>query len=380
MKARSVLIWAVLLLGTAAFANPGRELTKEGRYWVGTIQETYRVDKTGSLIVENVQGKVNVSAWAKNEVSIHEIRKMDIYTKSEAEAAMEDKTGYSRQGNTIHIEGSEFSRDWIHSSFDIQVPAGFDCTIKTRGGETSIEGVDGNVSVSTGGGEIELRNLGGVVTARTGGGEVMIENVRNKVDVSTGGGEVDIRGAKGQVDVKTGGGEVNVENTDGDLTVSTGGGEISIENVKGNLTVRTGGGEISANNLGGSVVASTGGGDMELTGIQGSLKASTGGGKVTATITLSDFTKKHDVEIRTGDGDINLTVPAKLPATVSAKIRTSRRNWEEFSISSDFPLEIKTDDVENKRVITAKGGINGGGDLILLETGGGNIRILKGLK
>jgi hypothetical protein len=160
--------------------------------------------------------------------------------------------------------------------------------------------------------------------------------------------------------------------------VTTGGGEINIQNIKGNFNATTGGGSVHAANLGGSVVAVTGGGDMELTAIQGSVHATTGGGGISAEITLTDFTKNHEVTLTTGGGDIRLTVPEKLPATISAKIKMHRRNWEEFTISSDFPLQVKTEDVESgTRLITAKGDINGGGDMINLETGGGNIRILK---
>jgi hypothetical protein len=397
-KPKTAIIWGMLIFGTAfSAADQTQILRKEGKYWVGDIQQTFKVGKTGSLTVEHVKGEVSIKAWAKDEVFVHEIRKMDIYTKSEAEAAMQEaKSSYSREGDAVRIDGFDSDREWIQSEFDIFIPAAFACTIRTQGGEISVEGTEGTVSVSTGGGDISLKNLGGIVTAKTGGGEILIENVRNKVSVSSGGGDVKILGAKGQVDVKTGGGEVNVENSDGDVGVTTGGGEIDIRNVKGNFKATTGGGSVHAVNLGGSVTATTGGGDVDLTGTQGSVTATTGGGNmdlrgvkgsitattgggdVTAEVTLTDFTRKHDVTIRTGGGDIRLTIPEKMPATVSAKIKTRKRNWEEYTISSDFPLQIKTEDVSSGyRVITAKGDINGGGDPIDLESGGGNIRILK---
>lgn len=392
-----------------------QELRKEGNFWVGEITKTFKVKKGGTLVMDEVRGDISIRTWEKNEVNIHEVKKMDIFTKSEAEAAMsESETGYTQQGNTIQIGGPAFDRKWITSSFEITVPVEFNCDIKTQGGELSIEGIKGTIEASTGGGEIALSEIDGPVNAKTGGGEIRIQKTTQRVDVSTGGGEVEvtdsegpvkvstgggeisIRRTKNQVDVKTGGGDVEIQETQGDVDVRTGGGEIKIFDANGDVSAQTGGGEISIRNVNGNFQATTGGGsiegktvkgildvqtgggDIELEDVQGSVEASTGGGDIAVEITLKDFKIEHPIDIKTGGGDIDLAIPEKLPATIHAEIKYRRRSWEDYEITSDFSLKIQTDDKDSRyRIIQATGDINGGGDPIYLKTGGGNIHIRK---
>ena len=52
--------------------------------------------------------------------------------------------------------------------------------------------------------------------------------------------------------------------------------------------------------------------------------------------------------------------------------------WEDYEIISDFPLKTTTEKEGSRyRIIRAEGDINGGGDLIKLSSGGGNIYIKK---
>lgn len=408
-----LILLAVLCIVVTAQAQ---QLKKEGRFWVGEIEKTFEVQKGGTLVMEDINGDVTVRVWDKNQVHIREIKKMDIYTKTEAEAAMEEsESGYSKQGNTVHVGGAGFSRRWIQSRFTVTVPADFSCDIETEGGALDLRGMQGNVDANSGGGEITLYDIGGVVDARTGGGsieinkttnkvsartgggevevsdtegavrvstgggEVTVRNTKDEVRASTGGGEVTVIGTQGDVDVSTGGGDVEIEDAGGDVSVSTGGGEIKIRNIDGDFNASTGGGAIEAETVKGTLEISTGGGDIELEDIQGSIEVSTGGGDVKAEITLRDFSIAHDMEISTGGGDIDLTIPSKLPATIDAEIRYRYNSWEDYEITSDFPLKITQDEVERRyKTIRATGDINGGGDLIRLKTGGGNINIRKG--
>lgn len=409
-------LFILIALSLSVGLLPAQELRKEGRFWVGEIEKTFNVQKGGSLVMEDINGDVTVRVWDKNQVYIREIKKMDIYTKSEAEAAMEEsQSGYSMQGNTIYVGGEGFNRRWIQSRFSVSIPADFNCDIDTDGGELDIRGVQGDVEANSGGGEITLHNIGGEVDARTGGGsieiskttnkvsartgggevevtdtegavrvstgggEVTVRNTKDEVRASTGGGEVTIIGTQGDVDVSTGGGDVEIEDAGGDASVSTGGGEIKIRNIDGDFNASTGGGAVDAETVKGTLDISTGGGDIELDDIQGSIDVSTGGGDVTVDITLEDFSVTHAVDISTGGGDIDLTIPGKLPATIDAEIRYRYTSWEDYEIRSDFPLKITHDEEDRRyKTIRATGDINGGGDLIKLRTGGGNIDLRKG--
>ena len=417
MSKRQMLIpgIALLLCLTMAAAICAQDVRKEGRYWVGEITKTFKVDPNGRLIMEDVRGDITIQTWSKNEVKIEELKKMDIFSENEAKTAMrETESGYEKSGNTIRIGGPAFDRNWIESRFNITLPSAFNCDVETDGGDLDISKLQGevrastgggdillntidgdvrvktgggdieilkttkNVDASTGGGEINIDDVKGAVEASTGGGDITIRNAENRTRVSTGGGDIDIEDTKGEVIVSTGGGEIRIVRTGGDVKLSTGGGEIDVREVSGNFEASTGGGEITAQTVEGDLDLSTGGGDIELEDIRGSLEVSTGGGDISADITLDDFSKDHHIEISTGGGEIDLKIPPNMPATIDAEIKYRRRSWEDYEITSDFSLQITTEDEDSRyRIIRARGDINGGGDPIRLRSGGGNIRIRK---
>ncbi|MBN2030347.1 DUF4097 family beta strand repeat protein [bacterium] len=410
-----------------------QELRQSGSDWVAEIQKNFKVNPGGTLVMEDIRGDIVIQTWERNEVEIHETKRMDIFSRSEAEAAIEEtEKGYIQQGNTISVGGPAFNRRWIESRFQIWVPVEFNCEVETEGGDLSVTGIKGTVEASTGGGEINLSGIDGPVRSKTGGGRIKIENTtqdvtaetgggeidisnsegpvnassgggditidntadlvrartgggsidivrtQGSVDVETGGGNVDIIETQGSVDVETGGGDITIRGAGGGARVQTGGGDVDIQTVRGNFIASTGGGDIDVNGVVGTLDVRTGGGEVDLADIQGAVEATTGGGDVRVKVTLTDFSVDHHIGIQTGGGNIDLTIPEKLPVTINATIRYQERRWEDYTITSDFPLKITSNGQDSRyRIIQATGDINGGGDPVQLNTGGGNIHIRK---
>jgi len=376
-KTTRVIMAMIMVLGFAVLCT-AQDLVKEDGDWVAKIEKTFKTKGTGMLRMEKVTGSVEITAWDKNEVFVSETKRMDVFSKSEAEIAVEKTdASYSQTGNTIVIGGPAFSKRWIKSSFVIKVPAGFSCDLSLRAGAVSVTGLKGDVDASTGGGAVELADCYGNADVSTGGGSVSVSGTLKNVEVSTGGGSVSVDNATGdRIDISTGGGEISISNASGTIKASTGGGEISITDASASIKASTGGGQVTCRNVGGSIRVSTGGGELDLKGIKGSIKASTGGGEINAELTCSDFSKDHTVSLSTGGGAISLSIPAKLPATIDAETRY-RMSRRESKIISDFKLEINSVKEGDRMIVTAEGDINGGGDLIKLRTGGGNIHIKK---
>ncbi len=399
MITRKITNWSLILLLGFSFLTvvSGQELRKEGKYWIGELTKRFQVDKTGTLVMDEIRGSVTIRTWEKNEVLIKEIKRMDIFSKSEAEIAIEkSEAGFRKEGDRIIVSGPGFNRSWIDSNFEITLPVGFSCDIDTKGGSIDIAGLKGdvdastgggsvkladiesNVDISTGGGSISVENVGGNVDVSTGGGSVKVMGTGKNVDISTGGGSVVVKGATGEnVDISTGGGSIRVSDAKGEFDLSTGGGSISIEHVTAEIDASTGGGDIEIDDIEGELDVSTGGGEIDLEEIKGAIIASTGGGDISAEVTLTDFSVNHTVKLSTGGGDIELSIPEKLPATIDAKIEYEIRRAREYKIDSDFPLQISEDENFGRKTIWGKGEINGGGDLIKLRTGGGDIIIKK---
>ncbi|MBD3288436.1 DUF4097 family beta strand repeat protein [candidate division KSB1 bacterium] len=406
-----------LLVPALIFAQ---ELKKEGRYYVAEITKEFDVDKGGSLVMEDVQGDVTITTWNKNTVSIYEIRRMDVFTKAEAEAVLKESQAiYKKDGNTIRIGGADSYRSYMNSKFEIKLPAEFDVDVGTRGGDVSVTSLKGTTKIRTSGGDIELIKVNGDVQAKTSGGDVkiventkqaqvktsggdveildvygevqaktsggdiIIKNNKARVEAKTSGGDVMLENVGAEVEVATSGGDIEVDGSAGDIEVATSGGDVELMNIKGQAKARTSGGDIEANTVLKGVDVSTSGGDIELKDIQGFIDASTSGGDIEAEMTLKDFSKDHHVELKSSGGNITLWIPDKLPATIKAEIKLTgfASRTKEYNVYSDFPLESEdVGDEENYRgefMISKDGKINGGGDLIYLRTTNGNINIRK---
>ncbi len=395
------------------------KLRKEGRYYVADIEKTFDVKKDGSLIMEKIRGDVIITTWEKNTVKIHEIRKMDVYTEAEAKAVLEESdVSYQKTDNTIRVGGEDGYRSYMNSRFEVVLPFEFNVDIGTSGGDIAVTDLKGKVDLKTSGGDIDLVRIDGLVSAKTSGGDVTVSENKQSVIIKTSGGDVEISDVMGEVDAATSGGDITIKNnkakviartsggdielynvgaqvdaqtsggdvivdgTNGALKVATSGGDIELRNIKDVIDARTSGGDVEATDVMNGIYATTSGGDVDLDDIQGFIEAKTSGGDVEASMTLQDFTKDHHVTMKSSGGNLTLYLPENLPATITATIYIKGASWRDYDIYSDFPLTSKkeADDDRGGRheeVIRSEGKINGGGDLILLETTNGNISIKK---
>jgi DUF4097 and DUF4098 domain-containing protein YvlB len=410
------VVIATTLLFCFSYAET-QELRKEGRYFVTDITKSFTVSGAGALRIYDIRGDVSITGWDKQEVLIKERKQMDVFTREEAETVLQKSaSSYRQSGNDIEIGGENFSRDWIKSKFEVQLPFAFSADIQTRGGDISVEQINGEVELKTSGGDIELSELGGTVSAvtsggditvnsstgdvtlktsggdlqlqkiggvliaKTSGGDISLEKAGNRVELHTSGGDIAILDVNSHVKAHTSGGDIEIESTAGDVEVHTSGGDIVLANIGGKLEASTSGGDVQGDGIMGQARVATSGGSIELHDVQGGVEAKTAGGDIVVKITLQDFNKPHSVDLRTAGGEIELYIPEKLPATIRAEIENSSR-WETYRIYSDFPIRITDDASEGKRnrrrFITGEGEINGGGDLIELYTTNGDISIKK---
>ena len=174
--------------------------------------------------------------------------------------------------------------------------------------------------------------------------------------VETGAGGASLTDLTGDFKVRSGGGGVNAADCDGTLTLRSGGGGIDV--VGG-----SGGGSVAVKRFHGPTHVRSGGGGLHLEGIQGELEGSTGGGGINA-ILSSEIS--GGVNLSTGGGGIHVEVPATAAFNLDAATSGG-------SVSSD--LEVATKDKKERGRL--RGPVNGGGQAVVLRTGGGGISISK---
>jgi hypothetical protein len=152
---------------------------------------------------------------------------------------------------------------------------------------------------------------------------------------------------EGRVDLHTGDGKIELGNFKGEMQLRSGDGSQEIDRVDGKLRATAGDGHIHANGRFDELDLKTGDGRMDAQAMTGSAlaagwKLESGDGTVTLEVPEN---LAADVDLHTGDGHIDLD----MPVTTEGKIRQGE----------------------------VHGKLNGGGNLLMIHTGDGSIRLRK---
>ncbi|HET9307512.1 MAG TPA: DUF4097 family beta strand repeat-containing protein [Candidatus Sulfotelmatobacter sp.] len=184
------------------------------------------------------------------------------------------------------------------------------------------------------------------VRTRSGSGDQTIEGTQGKVDVQTGSGDVRLRNLKGEIRLQTGSGDVRAHEISGTVKGGTGSGDVEIE--------ESGPGDIDLH---------TGSGGVTARGIQGSFRGEAGSGDITA-----EGKQSGNWEVRTGSGNVHVKLPSD--AAFDADISTSSG-----SVDVGSPIEMTVQGRVQESRKSIRGKVRGGGPLLQVRTGSGDIHI-----
>lgn len=320
---RPSAILAVLLTSAAGVFGLGAE---------GSFDRTLAV--TGPVELEVATGSGHISVRAGESASVHisgTIKASRSWHSDEAEAErkvryLESHPPIEQHGNFIrigHLEDRELARN-ISISYDVLVPMETRLRSETGSGSQSVAGIHGPVKADTGSGSVKIENIGDDVRAETGSGDLQLDSVKGITHASTGSGSIRASGVGSSFVASTGSGSVRLEQTGpGDGKVETGSGSVELQNVRGALRVRTGSGNITAQ------------GDP------------TGGWS-----------------LHTGSGRILVHLPSGAAFDLHAHTSSGH-------VSTDHPITVQGTIARGE----LRGKVRGGGPLLELETGSGNIQI-----
>jgi hypothetical protein len=195
-------------------------------------------------------------------------------------------------------------------------------------------------------------------------GKVSITNVDGELLLDSHSAPVTATGTKGTLVIDVGSGPVHVSGAEGSLSVDTGSGPVEVSGFRGGeLSIDTGSGGVTGSSLQASdIQIDTGSGDIELTTVTAPvLSLETGSGSVGADL----LGPVRELAVETGSGDISVRAPASLAAAV--EIETSSGG-----IETDFPLQVTRHSRDH-----VVGQIGDGSGRIAIETGSGDVRLLK---
>lgn len=184
------------------------------------------------------------------------------------------------------------------------------------------------------------------------------------IRTKSGSGDQTIEGTHGNADVQTGSGDVKISNLTGEVHLQTGSGNVRAHEVSGALHAAAGSGDIEVGETGqGDVELRTGSGNITVRGIQGAFRGEAGSGDITA-----EGTQSGAWEIRTGSGNVQVRLPGN--SAFDADISTSSG-----TIDVNSPIEMTVQGRVNDTRKQIHGKVRGGGPLLSVKTGSGDIRV-----
>jgi lia operon protein LiaG len=195
-------------------------------------------------------------------------------------------------------------------------------------------------------------------------GNVSITNVNGELLVDGHSASITATGAKGTLVLDVGSGSVKVSGAEGSLNVDTGSGPVEVSGFRGGeLSIDTGSGGVTGSELRASEIQiDTGSGDIELTAVTSPvLMLETGSGSVGADL----HGPVRELAVETGSGDISVRAPASLAAEVEIETASG-------GIETDFELQVTRHSRDH-----VVGQIGSGTGRVAIETGSGDVRLLK---
>jgi DUF4097 and DUF4098 domain-containing protein YvlB len=230
--------------------------------------------------------------------------------------------------------------------------------IHLKPGSDSQIHIYGHVKSGWGGSEDRVREVAAHPPIEQTGSIVRVGgNMENMHNISI---DYDVEApAKTLLDASSGSGDITDVNVGVNARLNTGSGSIHATGLKDSFAVETGSGDIYAEQVGaGDVKAHTGSGEIELKNLAGGLKAETGSGDIKL-----GGQPKADWRISTGSGTVELWADRSAftldASTGSGEIKTDREMVVQGSLE--------------KHHISGK--INGGGPMVRVSTGSGDIRV-----
>jgi lia operon protein LiaG len=195
-------------------------------------------------------------------------------------------------------------------------------------------------------------------------GNVSVANVDGEILVDSHSAPVTATGSKGSLSVDVGSGNVRVTGVEGSLSLDTGSGPVEVTGFRGDeLSIDTGSGQVSGSELTArSINIDTGSGDIELTAVTcPELALETGSGNISTDVRGP----VRDLALETGSGDISV----RAPATLAGEVEIETASGE---IETDFQVQV-TRHARDHMVGTIGNGVG----RVAIETGSGDIRLLK---
>jgi DUF4097 and DUF4098 domain-containing protein YvlB len=370
----TVLAFAAVLVAlplAACRAAPADRTTSAGADGVAVQDESQgtRYTLAGHAAVYNIVGAVRVEAGGGSAVVV------EVTRRGADAASLRVETGERRNRNTLRVvyPGDDIVYAPLGRNSETQMWVREDGTFgdgegngrrddRRSGRRIDITGDGEGTEASA---DLLIRvPAGGQLDVHLGVGKLTVSNVDGRLMLDVASADVETSGTRGALDLDLGSGNVSVTDAKGDIIVDTGSGDVTLSRIEAQrFSLDAGSGNLRATGVTApSLELDTGSGDMTLTDVSSpSITLDSGSGSVEVELN----TDVERLSVDAGSGSVTIRAPAALGARV--EIETGSGDFD-----SDFELAItrRGDD-------SISGTIGDGRGMISVETGSGDVRLLK---
>ncbi len=159
--------------------------------------QTLEIDEKTRVVIENVGGDLTLRGWKRV--------KLQMQGFTENDSIKEDVLSLRCAGDGI-----------------LRLPHNIPVEVQNVGGDATIKGLDGALSLNAVGGDLRLRDVN-KVTINSAGGDLIAKRVQGDLVVKNVGGDAILQDLSGQFSAKAVGGDLNLREISGGIEAAVGG-------------------------------------------------------------------------------------------------------------------------------------------------------------
>lgn len=184
--------------------------------------KTLALGPNGQLELENLGGDIVIKAGSGRDVIVEAIRTARGRTEADAKRGLTEvrldvqERGQRASVKVLYPQASNSGRSYsVSVAYNVTAPPGTAVTVSTMGGDVTVTGIRGDLSVDTMGGDVTITDAGRISKAHTLGGDVTITRIDSDgpLTAETMGGDILIQDVRARrIDANTYGGDVTLRN------------------------------------------------------------------------------------------------------------------------------------------------------------------------
>jgi hypothetical protein len=184
------------------------------------------------------------------------------------------------------------------------------------------------------------------------------------VRTHTGSGDQTLKDLRGRIELESGSGDLRLSHLTGEIRFRTGSGDVRSDQLSGPVYGRAGSGDLDIDQAGvGDADVETGSGNIHIKGLSGGLRASAGSGDITV---AGD--PKESWRVHAGSGNVRLHVPSEAAFDVDLSTNSG-------DATVDHPVVTTVQGRVQEGHKSVVGKVRGGGPLLSVRTGSGDVHV-----